>query len=144
MRSFTAPRDEAERQELLDYAGDLLGSGLPVFLATGDLPSTLLAGEGSFGDLREARSHSFDRSAVALYAPCLEEVETARAWHEYCESNGYPIGALCGADDAPGSNYPPKPSHGGGQCIGMKWPAVRKALLTAEEEVPQLAMELAA
>jgi hypothetical protein len=133
LQDFTTPTP-AEHAELIAYARELLlvescGGYFPErFLASGKLPSSLELGNRTLGTPRDARRAGYNRQAVCLYRPCEREVETARAWHDYCSEHGYPIGDLCGADERPGSTYPQRPEGDGGTWVGLTWTAIRREL----------------
>jgi hypothetical protein len=102
------------------------------FLASGRLPSCLMAGEAGGPDTPR---RSFTRQVVRLYRECDVERQTRTAWHAYCREHGY-------RPDDHGPDAPPWPARGGGVWVEMKWSAIRAELLVSAGD-RQLELELA-
>lgn len=127
---------ERERDELIGFAKIHLRRHVDLnhFIESGQLPSSLDVGGGTFGQLRDARSAGFNRKLVGIYRPTEDEAASARAWHDFCDECGYPLGERCGADEDPTSGYPPPPlGQSDGSWAVLTWQAVRSALAAGQE-----------
>lgn len=132
------PRTDAELRELLDVVEQRFAYRIPELLDTGKVDTNQ---SGSWRDLREATGYEASPVGVSYYVPDPVELETARAWHDYCREHGYPTGELCGASSAPGNTYPPSPVHNGrGEWVGLRWAGIRRELLAPRAEQLALAV----